>query len=328
MKASFHTDESMIVDYLDNNLSQEERAGFEEHLEQCTRCRANVGQQRAWLAKLEAAQMTDDPQAIADPSTLNRIRESLLTDMTAVNQNPISKVQFSRRLSWTRVSGIAAAVVVLAVLVPLLATHWNQGDRAAQQAIDVLDYQQNGEQADHVTSAEIMTVDSGSDTTGEQAVWRVYEGVLADLPALQIFFEETVDESLTEETKAAEPDTGESESVETSRDYFSNRTAKLNRTGQSLLNVLQKAESVQIAVKNSSEQPVMILASYPMDIAGQTKQELEEILQTCQNPVSIEIIRYADLQIKLSAYESGLEKRLIPQSIDARHNWILLLIGA
>ena len=117
MKASFHTDESMIVDYLDNNLSQEERAVFEEHLEQCSRCRANVGQQRAWLAKLEAAQMTDDPQAIADPSTLNRIRESLLSDMTAVNQNPISKVQFSRRLSWARVSGIAAAVVVLAVLV-------------------------------------------------------------------------------------------------------------------------------------------------------------------------------------------------------------------
>ena len=73
---------------------------------------------------------------------------------------------------------------------------------------------------------------------------------------------------------------------------------------------------------------VLILAAFDGSQADDLAEQVKMTLQTCQNPVEIEIIRSVELSLKLERLETGLYGRVFSESPGTELSWILILIGA
>ncbi|MDW7658759.1 MAG: zf-HC2 domain-containing protein [Bacillota bacterium] len=329
-------DESMLVDYLDNTLNARERYDLELHLSQCETCRKKVDSQKSWLGLVTQSSIAADPAHIASVSTLNNLKNRIMDEIGQEEKKASAKKArnfWHRPTFWLQTAGVAAAALVLVLAMPLLLDVW-QSTRSNSEAgyADNLTATTTG-----ATVAAMKIIDSEDKrgtTTGDG--WTVFKGSLAELPSMGCFFIASdcgaPSSEKSDETSAGDA-TGETTTLQQSQEmtaanFFLSSNRKLNAEGQALLDLLNQAEKLRIMTNFDQPDNVFILAAFNVNQVDSYAEQLKLALQTCQNPIEIEIIRSVELSLKLERLEAGLYGRVFSESPGTEISWILILIGA
>lgn len=328
-------DDALLIDYLDDTLNARERSDLEQHLSQCETCRRKIEEQKRWLGLVTQSSIAADPARIASESTLNALKNKIMDDIGQQSKKASpQKVRniWHRPAFWLQTAGVAAAALVLALAMPALLDVW-QGTRTSSEAgyADNLAANTSG-----ATVAGIKTDDSDRKALTTGSGWTVFKGSLADLPSMGCFFvardcgaqsTEKSDETTAGDATGETTVTPQSQEM-TAANFFLSSNRIINSEGQALLDLLNKAEKLRIMANPGQPDKVLILAAFDVGQADDFAEQLKQTLQTCQNPVEIEIIRSVELSLKLERLESGLYGRVFSESPGTEYSWILILIGA
>jgi hypothetical protein len=329
-------DESLLVDYLDNALNDRARSDLELHLTQCETCRKKIEEQKQWLGLVTLSSIAADPARSAGASTLSDLKFRIMDEIgQEAKKASLKKVRsfWYRPTFWLQTAGVVAAALVLALAMPLLLDIW-QNTRSNSEAgyVDQLAATTTG-----ATVAGIKTTDrDDKKAVSNGSGWTVYKGSLAELPSMGCFFiasdcgapstersdETTTDNAAGETTIAPQPQDM------TAANFFLSSNRKLNNEGQALLDLLNKAEKLRIMANPAQPDKILILAGFNVNQVDGFAEQLKLALQTCQNPIEIEIIRSVELSLKLERFETGLYGRVFAESPGTELSWILILIGA
>lgn len=324
--------ESLLVDYLDGVLSDRERAEFEQHLSQCKTCRAKIDKQKQWLDLAAQSSIADDPERQAEASTLIALKKRIMADIEQETQKADRTQQrkiWHRPSFWWQTAGLAAALLVLVLAMPTLLNVW-QNTGTSREATD---FGQLAATSAAATEANSKTAGSEEKRLDEMSDgWDVFKGSLADLDSMVCFFaasdcQAPADSQATEPAVNVTQETNAESQEMTAANFFLSSNRSLNSEGQALLDILNKADLLRVIVNPAQSESIVILAAFNAKQVDFYAEELKTNLQTCQNPIEIEIIRGVELTLKLENLEPGLYDRVFAEAPGAEFSWILILIG-
>jgi hypothetical protein len=336
-------DETLLVDYLDDNLGEQVRADIEKHIERCAACRGIIETQRQWFSLVRQSRLDDVQNRTIDAQTLARLQMRVKTEINQEQQAVQNEKKGWRKpVFWLQAAGFAAAVLVVVLTLPMLLNLW-QGTRSISTT----------GQIDPLNDLSINGTTKGAtvgNMTGEGAgvlnmadtdqTWQVYKGSLAEINAMSCFFQNDVQtgttETMTETTQVDDPTerderkNGGSDpcSDMTLSNYFASAGRALNLQGRELLDVMSDAQKLRVIVKAAEPDQAMIIAGFSDDTAENYAEQLQESFKTCQTPIRIEIIRHDEMFSRLEQAEPGLYDRTFTEMPEMDMTWILILIGA
>ena len=324
MAKKCHMDVSLLVDYLDHNLKDEERMAVETHLKECRSCQEKIKMQEKWLSLIEESGLSENPDAVADEQTLLRIKQQIQEAMSSdLSESKNQKGEIRRRSYWLQAASFAAAILLVIWILPALFTRWQEQKGSQSAGNEIADQEKSS-----VTSQAGLTQEILNEQTTVLYAWSVYKGSLADIDAMSCFFE-TNRKSETMPANESDESVNETKSQDmTASNYFLSSNRQLNTTGQIFLDVLNEAEKLRIITNVKDKSQAIILAAYDPENAEKNEKQLRSALKTCQNPIKIEIIRSVELLSRLESVEPGLFGRVFCEPIDDDLTWILILIGA
>lgn len=324
-------DESLLVDYLDGVLSDRERTEFEQHLSQCKTCRAKIDRQRQWLNLAGQSSIAADPARQAEASTLAALKVKIMADIEQESQKSGTPQRntWYKPSFWWQTAGLAAAVLVLVLAMPTLLNVW-QNTGSSRDAADLGQFAATSAEATAAGSKTAVSEEKRLDALSDG--WGVFKGPLADLEPMACFFaasdcQAPSDSQATEPATSVIQETNDDSQEMTAANFFLSSNRSLNSEGQALLDILNQADMLRVIVNSAQSESIVILAAFNAKQIDYYAEELKNDLQTCQNPIEIEIIRGVELTLKLEQLEPGLYDRVFAETPGTEFSWILILIG-
>jgi hypothetical protein len=279
----------LLPDYLDGVLNDRNRRKVEKHLEACEACRTDLALQREWL-ELRTASGLHRQTAII-PEVLNeRIMRMIRTEKSS--QTISRQTLASRLVRWPSLAGMAAAVLILVAAWQVVPQLMLSGRAALPE-----NYTMAGSGPASMTQQQPEGANDTTDLAGQ--AWQVESQIPAD-------------KTVTTGKAALE------------RDCFSQLQEE---TSNVLSAILAEARDIRYASKGSPVSHVLILADYEPESIENQLDRLKNALNTCENPIQIEIINADEMAVTLDELDQSLYSQFFPNGAP-ESPWILILIGA